>query len=61
MNQQKFLELFSGAWPSASPVREDKEAMPKIPDWETELGQENMQNAWQLSYRTLQASKCLEK
>lgn len=61
MNQQKFLELFSGAWPSASPVREDKETTPEIPDWETELGQENTQNAWQLNYRTLQASKYLEK
>lgn len=61
MNQQKFLELFSGARPSARPVREDKEAMPEIPDWETELEQENKQNTWQLNYRTLQASKCLEK
>lgn len=47
--------------PVQGPVREDREAMPEIPNGETGLSHENMQNPWQLSHRTLKASTCPEK
>lgn len=56
MNQPKFLEHFSGAQPCAKPVR------PCLRFRSDKLGlSSNMENPWQLSYRTLKTSKCPEK